>query len=39
MRLATPTERGKRDMKYVGKLERELFKRVIGPPLEKYIIF
>jgi hypothetical protein len=39
MQLATLAGRGKYDMKYVGKLERVLFIKVILPPLEKYILF
>jgi len=39
MRLATPTSRGKKDMKYVGQLDRVLLINVIFPPLDKYILF
>jgi hypothetical protein len=37
--IGNTTGRGKRDMKYVGKLDRVLFIKVILPPLDKYIIF
>jgi hypothetical protein len=39
MRLATLVERGKRDMKNIGKLDRGLLIKVILPPLDKYILF
>lgn len=39
MRLATPARRGKRDKKYVGKLDRVLLIKVILPYLDKYIIY
>jgi hypothetical protein len=39
MRFATPTRIGKRDMKYMVKLERVLFIRITRPLLDKYRCF
>jgi hypothetical protein len=39
IRLETLEERGKMDMKYLGKLDRVLLIGVILPPLDKYSHF